>query len=321
MPAVPKPKPPLARTPTFRTSGHATEVLLANGQVAAPASVPEITRWTSLALHVALERYPFEWAEDRAPRVAAARALATSLAGAAKWTFAHSASTSRWEGAARKPSRFSQRELDAFLKKTVLQRFNANTPSPRLLLRTGGAHDVQYEWSLEITDLGLELLAHDTPKNRAALEKLFAGVRRAHQAAPWATLGHGYAGAASTLIAGVRYPWGPHSAFRQHAEKQLAPPWRGHIGPLWLAVPAVYAKAAALARAKPAIATLDEDGLLVASKPPRAATDRPAALSASAKAFTASRNAMGKMVNSALHARKLRPAILAASWPPPAPRT
>jgi hypothetical protein len=312
MPLVPRPRPPLDESPTFRFSGHTPEVVLADGETVPSKALAEIARWTSLKLSVALERYPFEWAEDRAPRVPAARALTALLARAAPWTFTHAPTRTSWRGSPARAKRFSRAELEAFTKRVVLQRFNANVPAPRLLVRTGEELDLQYEWSFEVTDLGLALFAHDTPGNRAKLEKLFEAVRRNHQGPVKATLGHGYAGADSTLLAGVRYQWGPYSAFAQHEQKQLAPPWRAHIGRLWIDVPAASAKAAAFASARGKLAELDAHGLHVAGPAPRSATDRPAALVSIAKGFMTLQNAIGKLVSTALHDTKQRKELGAA---------
>lgn len=283
---------------------------MADGTPANPKEVPELVRWTGLKLHVAFERYPFEWAEDRAPRVPAVRALTAAIARAAPWKFMHALGGSSWRGTPSKPKRFSQADLDAYTKKVVLQRFNANVPSPRLLVRVGGELDVQYAWSLDVTDLGLTLFAHDTEKNRRKMEKLWALVRRSHSAAVWATLGHGYAGASSSLLAGIRYPWGPWNAFSTHEQKQLAPPWRYHVGRLWLDVPAAETKATAFAKTHGKIARIDAHGLEVEATPPRSATDHPAPLIAASKAFSKTKLALGKIVNSALHDRQQRKEIL-----------
>ncbi|MEJ7733016.1 MAG: hypothetical protein WKG00_27940 [Polyangiaceae bacterium] len=311
MPAVPAPLPPLPRTPTFRFSGKTTEVVMPGGRVANRQDVPSIVRWTSLKLAVHVERYPFEWAEDREPRVPAARALVATLGRAAPWTFAHtSMKATAWGGTAVSAKPFSKRDFEAFTRKVTLQRFNANVPAPCMVVRTGKELDVQYEWSLEVSDLTLTLYAWDTPKNRVKMEKIFDVVRRARVGAVFASLGFGYAGAQSTLLAGVRYQWGPASAFYRHEQKQLCPPWHRHIGRLWVDIPAAAAKAAAFAKTRGKHAHVDDHGLEMLAPAPRSATDRPAALTGAARKFSSIQNALSKIVSAALHDRKQRQEIL-----------
>ena len=311
MPAGPAPLPPLERTPTFRFSGETTEVVMPDGRVANPKELPQIARWTSLKLSVYVERYPFEWAEDRAPRVPAVRELAAALGRAAPWTFAHaSMKTSRWGGTAVRARPFSKRDFEAFTKKVVLQRFNANVPAPSMVVRTGKELDVQYDSSLQLSDLALTLYAWDTPKNRLKMEKIFDLARRSHAGAVLATLGHGYAGAQSTLLAGVRYQWGPASAFYNHEQKQLCPPWCWHIGRLWMDIPAAAAKAAAFAKVHGKHAHVDGHGLVMVVPAPKSATDRPAALIGAARKFSTVQKALSKIVNDALHDRKQRKELL-----------
>jgi hypothetical protein len=253
---------------------------------------------------VILERYPFEWAQDREPRVGAAQKLAAALGTAASWKVAHTDLGKRIAGTLPKPARFAKGDFDAFVKKVVLQRFNANKPGPSLLIRTGGELDVQYAWSYRLHDNWLELFAHDTPANRARMESFFDQVRRAHEAAPWATLGHGYAGAMSWTTAGLGW-----ANFQKHELAQLAAPWRLHIGRLWTDVPEAGEKADALAKKSPDLVRVDEHGVEISAQAPTAATDR-APTHAAGKTFLTLKNALGKIVNTVLHDKKRRKEIL-----------
>lgn len=302
MPAVPPPMAPLAKTPVFRNR----EVVTADGTVVPAKQVPAIARWTSLKLEIAIERYPFEWAQDREPRLPAVRALAKTVAGAARWTFVHGRLGGSGSAPAAKPS--SPGVLDDYAKKLLLQRFNASSPAPYALFRTGGANDVQYEWSLQLSDLGISVYAHDTPANRKKLDALFDHARSSHDGCVTATMRFAYAGFVSTELAGVRYPWGAAATFWNHEQKQLAPAWRGHIGTLWTVVPEAGKKATAFAT-KQALARLDEHGLSIGTAPPRSATDRNAKVLACAKAFTTLNGALRKIVTTALHDTKQRTAL------------
>src|SRR5688500_20197965 len=67
-------------------------------------------------------------------------------------------------------------------------------------------------------------LPHSFPTRRSSdleMSSLFDRVRRAHDAAVWATLGHAYAGGTSWSIARLG-----HAIFYKHEEKVLAPPYR-----------------------------------------------------------------------------------------------
>jgi hypothetical protein len=303
--AGPRATPLLAPTP--RGAGPAWKqarwTIDVGGRPASADELAALTRWTALKLETALERYPFEWAQDRAPRLEAVRALVAVLAGAAPWTQLHIS----MGGHEAEPRSFDHAAFDAAVAKVALQRFNANAPGPEILVRTGGPRDVQYPWSLRVTDLHLELHGPDTPAARKRMATLFTATRAAHDAAVWSTLGFGHAG---RLSAALVKAWTMRS-YQDHDRKLLAPPWRLHLGRLWTEVP--RARATVETWAEKHGASLDRDGLLVAFDLPESPTDR-SAVPAYRAAMTLQRAVAG-IVNNAFHDAKERRAMGAPRKP------
>jgi hypothetical protein len=298
---VAPPRPPLDRTPTVA----AREARLADGSVVERNDLPSLARWTSLKMTIGLERYPFEWAEDRERRVGAVRELVTKLAAAAKWTVLQVAIAARTLPP-KKP--FAKKAFDDAVKKVALQRFNSNAPMPIVLARTGRDEDLQYAWSFAVCDCHLYMFAHDTAKNRATMDKLFSIARRAHDAAVWATISHGYAGSFSSAAFDLGTKWGLRPAFHDHDEAQLTPPWRAHIGRAWLDVPGTERFMMGFAK-KQRRATIDRDGLLLDVSPPREATDRGAARLSTWRTFTTMQKHVARVANNVFHDPQMRKAM------------
>jgi len=303
MPAIPPPAPPLSRSPRFDLDHKPALVVMPDGTPVDGRETPAIARWTALKLIVVVERYPFEWAEDRAVHLPAARALAATLAAVARWKFLHlhAGGTSPPAG-----QPYSKAQLMSELKRVVLQRFDANRPAPLVVARTGHRDDVQYEWSLVASDTYALVYAHDTPANRKKMDALFDACRRSHAGAVVARLGHGFDGVVSSAIAGVRFRWGLAAGFHDHDGKMLTPPWRVHVGRMWIDVPEAGRRAAAIAKAKSSIARVDEHGLLFEMRPPTSATDRSKPRLDLWRASAAAEKAIRKMVNDAFHDPKRR---------------
>jgi len=287
---------PLAKSPMWRVDGTAQEIVLPDGRVADRKERALLCTWPSLKLFVVVERYPFESPEDRQPRVAAARALVDTLAKAANWK--------RLESSAGATA-FGRSLFSGLAKKVVLQRFNANTPGPKVLARTGGTDDVQYEWSLILTDLCLYLYAHDTPKNRATMGKLFDAVRRSREGAVWATLGHGHAG----LFSAERNRSGDMRKLWALDGRLSTGLWRAHIGSTWTVVPSAKTLVERWAAKHESQATLDSYGLEAHGPVPKSVSEKAPELVALARSFHRLRLAAGKEVNRAFHDKRQRKAL------------
>jgi hypothetical protein len=259
-------------------------------------------------MEIGLERYPFEWAEDREPRLDAVRNLVSNLAKAARWTGLQIA-VSRYRFPPLQP--FSRKAFDDAVKKVALQRFNANVPAPVIAVRTGRLEELQYPWSLAVCSCHLFVFAHDTTKNRLAMNRLFGMARKARDAAVYATLSHGYAGVSSWDAVGLKFPWGPRPAFFDHDKAQLTPPWRAHLGRAWLDVPGAMRFVDAYV-GKQRNAVVDPDGLLLDATPARVATDRSSARRAAWRAFSTLHKRVAQVANDVYHDRQGRKQLRAA---------
>jgi hypothetical protein len=195
--------------------------------------------------------------------------------------------------------------FDEAVRKIALQRFNSNQPSPLIFVRTGGPDDLQYEWSMTITDLLVIVYAHDTKKNRAAMNRLFSTVRRSHDGAVCASLGYGLAGVASSARLGLGIKWGVKAAFFDHDTALLAPPWRCHIGQKWLDVEGA-AKVMQRLAVRQEGAKLDRDGFLFEQAPARSPTERSPEQRTAHRAFSIARKRAAGTVNRAYHDPKWR---------------
>jgi hypothetical protein len=305
MAKIPAPTSPLAKTPTWELDGKRKgppSIVLSNGTVADVADHGALTRWTALKLMVALERYPFEWKEDRAPRVKHAVALARALTKAARFEQLHVSMGRGFGGASPKPQAFSKSTFDSLARKTVLQRFNPNQGAPMVVARTGGPLDVQYEWSLRLGETWLTLHAFDTNENRARMNAMFDVVRRADVATVWATLGNGHGGGMSARIA--QSPL--ERTIEDHDLKLLSAPWKLHIGCAWIDLPGARELAEKVVAKQKKVASIDAHGLLFETTPSKSAIEKDASRVAAHKAWLTFKNVLYKLANQQFHDKKAR---------------